>query len=152
MENNLFLAILAGATKVDKDKTAVKSEMIQRYYEDADDFGKRQIDKIIMALCGADMIGLDLSLDKKLDIVIEGLLSEDMLGYDKGAEIITTPDLIYGLIKEEGDEHWGYFVSTNRVKIDYVDYHDKLKSTETLHQMVMLTMKGLLKLPANYFD
>ncbi len=152
MENNLFLAILAGADKVDINKTPVKSEMIQRYYEGADAFGKRQIDKILLALCGADMVGIDLSLDKKPDVVITGILSEDMLAYDKGAEVITTPDLIYGLIKEEGDEHWGHFVCTSRVKIDCVDFCDKIKSTETLHQMVMLNMKGLLKLPANYFD
>ncbi len=126
--------------------------MIQRYYDGADERGKGQIDKVLMALCGKSMIGLDLALDEKPDVVITGILTEAVVGYKVGAEVICSPDLTYGLIKEEGDEYWGNFVYSGRIKIDCIDFCDEIKSTETLSILAILTMKKLLKLPVNYFD
>lgn len=57
MENNLFSTILEKMTRISENR-AVKSEMVLRHYQCADEKGRDQIDKILCVLTGFDMDGL----------------------------------------------------------------------------------------------
>jgi len=153
MENNLILAILKEANKRAKGKSAVYSEMIERHYEGADDFGKEQINKILMNLTRKDVNNLLNDVEtEEADIVIEAELTKEFLGYKIGAKIIAMPNLMFGLIRNPEEEQWYAYVSTNKPKIQYIELHEEgengelyVENTAVLSMLLKLLFSGVLK-------
>lgn len=86
--------------------------------------------------------------EKKNQQVFEAMLEENFMGYSVGAEVLTTGDRIFGLIRDQQDDHWGYFTSTGeKPKLDCWSESKLIESVDTLQQFSTLIMKGLLKLP-----
>jgi len=63
MENNILLVLLDKANNRDKTDSATQAEAIQRYYDEADGFGKIQIDKVLKAICNHTIFGLNMVAD-----------------------------------------------------------------------------------------
>ncbi|MES2133546.1 MAG: hypothetical protein V4506_14450 [Bacteroidota bacterium] len=92
--------------------------------------------------------------------VVIGKLKNNTLGYTKGATVITCNGRepghgikwLFGLIKDDGDEHWGNFVASEGLQIENTQPFYDIVTSDCLSTLSLLTMKGLLKLPSNYFD
>lgn len=153
MENNLITALLSKANSQDKNKSAVRSEMFERHYDGADEFGKQQIDKILLNICGHSMIGLGIIVDdEKADVVIECMLDQQFGNFDinKGIEMITTPECKYGLMRDPAHLFWSYFITDVPLKVACIDYHEKtegylyIHDVETLKLIVDFASMGIL--------